>query len=141
MKTKQAPPDAGPHSTGGVAVQATPPAPRRRRRRSTGTPQWAAWLFLLPALVYLVLFYAYPLYRNLDLSLRNYTVRSFVQGGAQFTGLANYRTVFDDPPFAPALTHTVVFTGVCLFFQYAIGLALAVFFNQHFRLSSTLRAL
>jgi multiple sugar transport system permease protein len=91
--------------------------------------------------LYLVLFYAYPLYRNIDLSLRNYTVRSFVQGDAPFTGLANYRTVLDDPTFAPALVHTVVFTAVCLFFQYAIGLALAVFFNQHFRLSATLRAL
>jgi multiple sugar transport system permease protein len=91
--------------------------------------------------LYLVLFYAYPLYRNLDLSLRNYTVRSFVQGNAPFTGLANYRTVFDDPTFGPALTHTVVFTVVCLFFQYTIGLALAVFFSQHFRLSATLRAL
>ena len=28
-----------------------------------------------------------------------------------------------------------------LVFQFAIGLALAVFFNQHFRLSATLRAL
>lgn len=35
----------------------------------------------------------------------------------------------------------MVFTTVCLAFQYAIGLALAVFFNQHFRLSATLRAL
>jgi multiple sugar transport system permease protein len=91
--------------------------------------------------LYLVLFYAYPLYRNIDLSLRNYTVRSFVQGDAPFTGLANYRTVLDDPTFAPALLHTVVFTAVCLVFQYAIGLALAVFFNQRFRLSATLRAL
>lgn len=115
-------------------------APRRGRRRP-GSPQWAAWAFLTPVTLYLVLFYAYPLYRNLDLSLRNYTVRSFVQGDAPFTGLANYRTVLDDPTFAPALLHTVVFTAVCLVFQYAIGLALAIFFNQHFRLSATLRAL
>jgi multiple sugar transport system permease protein len=122
------------------AATAPPPArtaPRRRPR----SQQWAAWAFLTPVTLYLVLFYAYPLYRNIDLSLRNYTVRSFVQGDAPFTGLANYRTVFDDPTFGPALTHTVVFTAVCLFFQYAIGLALAVFFNQHFRLSTTLRAL
>ncbi|WP_427917285.1 carbohydrate ABC transporter permease [Streptomyces sp. cg40] len=112
-------------------------APRRRPR----SQQWAAWAFVTPVTLYLGLFYAYPLYRNLDLSLRDYTVRSFVQGDAPFTGLANYRTVLDDPTFGPALTHTVVFATVCLFFQYAIGLALAVFFNQHFRLSATLRAL
>ncbi|MFJ9244991.1 carbohydrate ABC transporter permease [Streptomyces sp. NPDC101776] len=115
---------------------ATPPA-----RRRPVSPQWAAWAFLTPVTLYLVLFYAYPLYRNLDLSLRDYTVRSFVQGDAPFTGLANYRTVLDDPTFVPALVHTVVFTVVCLFLQYAIGLALAVFFNQNFRLSTTLRAL
>ncbi|MDX3385282.1 sugar ABC transporter permease [Streptomyces niveiscabiei] len=110
----------------------------RRRPRSS---QWAAWAFLTPVTLYLVLFYAYPLYRNLDLSLRHYTVRSFVNGDAPFTGLDNYRTVLDDPTFMPALVHTVLFTAVSLVFQYAIGLALAVFFTQHFRLSATLRAL
>ncbi|KDN79524.1 ABC transporter permease [Streptomyces olindensis] len=120
------------------AVPAEPPRARRRRPTSQ---QLAAWAFLAPVALYLALFYAYPLYRNVDLSLRDYTVRSFVQGDAPFTGLENYRKVFDDPAFGPALTHTIVFTAVCLVFQYAIGLALAVFFNQHFRLSATLRAL
>ncbi|MEU1536159.1 carbohydrate ABC transporter permease [Streptomyces fagopyri] len=121
------------------AVAASTRAARDRRRPAS--PQWAAWSFLAPVTVYLALFYAYPLYRNLDLSLRDYTVRSFVHGDAPFTGLANYRKAFDDPVFAPALLHTAVFTAVCLVFQYAIGLALAVFFNQNFRLSATLRAL
>ncbi|MGW7694554.1 carbohydrate ABC transporter permease [Streptomyces asiaticus] len=122
--------------------EAATTAPERTTpRRRAHSRHWTAWGFLAPVTLYLVLFYAYPLYRNLDLSLRDYTVRSFVQGDAPFTGLANYQTVFDDPTFAPALAHTVVFTAVCLFFQYAIGLALAVFFNQHFRLSATLRAL
>ncbi|MGW1024929.1 carbohydrate ABC transporter permease [Streptomyces sp. NPDC002577] len=124
----------------GAAIAAPPPARTRKCRRSTST-QWAAWGFLTPVTLYLALFYAYPLYRNIDLSVRNYTVRSFVHDDAPFTGLKNYQTVFDDPTFAPALLHTVVFTAVSLVFQYAIGLALAVFFNQHFRLSATLRAL
>jgi multiple sugar transport system permease protein len=89
----------------------------------------------------MVAFFAFPLYRNLDLSLRDYTVRSFVQGGAPFTGLANYAKVFRDPAFTPALTHTVVFTVVSLALQFTIGLALAVFFSKAFRLSATLRAL
>ena len=101
----------------------------------------AAWAFLAPVVIYLIAFYAYPLYRNLDLSLRHYTVRSFVQGDAPFSGLDNYRTVAGDPTFGPALLHTVLFTGVSLVFQFGIGMALAVFFSQHFRLSATLRAL
>jgi multiple sugar transport system permease protein len=117
------------------------PIAQAPRRRTKSPERWAAWGFLAPVLAYLALFYAYPLYRNLDLSLRDYTVRSFVQGGAPFSGLKNYRTVFADPAFLPALLHTLVFTALSLLFQYALGLALAVFFNQHFRLSATLRAL
>ncbi|MEU7722890.1 carbohydrate ABC transporter permease [Streptomyces tibetensis] len=141
MKQTVRPPDHRSVRPLSGAATAVPPPARTTQRRRPVSPQWAAWAFLTPVTLYLALFYAYPLYRNLDLSLRNYTVRSFVQGDAPFTGLENYRKVFDDPTFAPALLHTVVFTGVCLAFQYAIGLALAVFFNQHFRLSATLRAL
>src|SRR4051812_6151784 len=95
--------------SGGVARAAPPGAsPRFARSRS---PQWAAWGFLAPIAIYLIAFYAYPLYRNLDLSLRDYTVRSFVRGDAPFIGLVNYRTVFADPTFAPALLHTLVFTA------------------------------
>jgi len=103
--------------------------------------QWAAWAFLTPVTAYLALFYAYPLYKNIDLSLRNYTVGSFVHGGATFAGFGNYTKVFHDPTFSPALLHTIVFTVASLVFQFTIGLALAVFFHQHFRLSATLRAL
>ncbi len=97
--------------------------------------------FLAPVTIYLFIFYAYPLYRSLDLSLRNYTVRSFVHGHAPFSGLANYRVDIHDPTFTPALLHTLIFTVVSILFQFVIGLALAVFFVQHFRLSATLRAL
>ncbi|MET7881258.1 carbohydrate ABC transporter permease [Micromonospora sp. DT68] len=90
--------------------------------------------------VYLTAFYAYPLYRNVELSLREYTVRSFVQGGAPFAGLDNYRTVLTDSAFGSTLAHTVVFTGASLFFQFTIGMALALFFHNHFPLSRTLRA-
>ena len=110
-------------------------------RDTRSSPQWVAWAFLAPVTVYLVVFYAYPLYRNLELSLHDYTVRSFVQGDARFTGLDNYRAVLRDPTFAPALLHTAVFTLASIAFQFAIGMVLALFFRQHFRLSITLRAL
>ncbi|GAA4566791.1 carbohydrate ABC transporter permease [Planotetraspora kaengkrachanensis] len=112
-----------------------------RAAARTRSGQWAAWAFLAPVAVYLLVFYAYPLYRNVELSLRNYTVRSFVQGDAPFTGFANYVKIFGDATFGPALWHTVVFTVVSLAFQFGIGLALAVFFSRNFRLSATLRAL
>lgn len=108
---------------------------QRARRRL------AAWAFLSPLLAYLVIFYVYPLYKNVDLSIRDYTVRTFVHGGAPLAGLGNYRTVLHDPTFWPALTHTLVFTFVSVAAQFTLGLALALFFQQHFPLSSLLRAL
>ncbi|MFI1995600.1 carbohydrate ABC transporter permease [Actinoplanes sp. NPDC020271] len=119
-------------------VEGRPPQHERSRNRGS---RWAAWAFLAPVIIYLVAFYAYPLYRNLDLSLRHYTVRSFVQGDAPFSGIDNYTTVFGDPTFGPALLHTLVFTFASIAVQFAAGLALAVFFKQHFPLSTTLRAL
>lgn len=120
-----------------------PPAAtsHRGRRSRLAREQVAAWAFLLPVTAYLALFYAYPLYSNIDLSLKNYTVASFVHGGAPFTGFANYLAAFRDPTFIPALEHTAVFTAVSLVFQFTFGMALAVFFYQHFRLSGILRAL
>ncbi|HWU47636.1 MAG TPA: sugar ABC transporter permease [Humibacter sp.] len=122
---------------GGVA-QAAPP---RRAPRRVRSGQWAAWAFLAPVVVYLAAFYAYPLIRNIELSLRDYTVRSFVQGDAPFVGFANYVKVFLNPTFAPAFLHTALFTVISIVFQFAIGMVLAVFFHQNFRLSATLRAL
>ena len=108
-----------------------------RRRRH----QLVAWAFLVPLVAYLLLFYVYPLVTNIDLSLRDYTVRTFVHGGAPLVWFANYGTVFADPTFRTALLDTVVFTAASLVFQYGIGLAMAVFFARNFRLSVTLRAL
>jgi multiple sugar transport system permease protein len=112
-----------------------------RGPRAPRLPRFIAWAYLAPVVIYLIAFYAYPLYRNLDLSLRDYTVRSFVSGDAPFIGLDNFREVFANPTFWPAVIHTAIFVVVSIAFQYAIGLALAVFFNNNFRLSSTLRAL
>ena len=133
MTTVTRPPAVAP-----PAPAAAPTAGRRRRRL---TDSAAAWAFALPVAAYLVLFFAYPLYRNIDLSLRDYTVQSFVQGNAKFIGLHNYATAIHDPVFPEAVWHTLFFTFVSLAFQYSIGLALAIFFNQSFRLSGTLRAL
>jgi multiple sugar transport system permease protein len=119
-----------------------PGAPLRPRRRTGGARrQLTAWAFLLPLVVYLVVFYAYPLLRNLDLSVRAYTLRSFIDGTAPFVGFDNYVEVLTSSAFGPALLNTAVFTFVSILFQFSIGLALAVFFYRKFPLATTLRAL
>jgi multiple sugar transport system permease protein len=103
--------------------------------------QLVGWAFLLPLVAYLLLCYVYPLLTNIDLSIRDYTVRTFVYGGAPLTGFDNYTKVFADPTFGTALLNTALFTVASLAFQYVIGLAMAVFFARSFRLSVTLRSL
>lgn len=129
---------------GGVAgaAPATPAPPvRRRPRRAPGPSRWAAVGFAAPLLVYLALFYAYPLWRNIDLSVHDYTIRAFVQGNAEFVGLEKYVELFGSSTFPTALWNTAVFTIVSIVFQYSIGLALAVFFRSSFRLSAVLRGM
>lgn len=129
---------AGAEGTAGLAP-AVPSGPRRRR--GPDASQWAAVGFAAPLLAYLVLFYAYPLWRNIDLSLHDYTIRAFVQGNPEFVGFDNFADVFASPTFSTALWNTAVFTLVSIAFQFTIGLALAVFFRSSFRLSGLLRAL
>lgn len=124
---------------GQVRDSVTPPAPAARRRIRPTT--WAALAFLAPLLVYLAVFYVYPLYRNVELSLHDYTPRAFVRGNAEWVGLGNYADILASHTFWPAVRNTVIFTVVSIVMQFSIGLALAVFFRRNFRLSAALRGL
>lgn len=115
-------------------IESRPPHRRYQRHKS-----WVAIAFLSPLLVYLAVFYAYPLYRNVDLSLHDYTPVAFVQGNAQFVGLANFSAVIHSATFPVAIVNTIIFVVVSIVFQFGIGLALAVFFRNSFPLSGLLR--
>jgi len=131
---------------GAVAVRhragAAKAAPSRARRtRLRHSTQWAAWGFIAPVVGYLAVFYAYPLYRNIDLSIRSYTVASFITATLRYAGFANYSDIIHNSTFAPALINTAIFVFVSIALQFTIGLALAVFFFRKFPLSGSLRAL
>ncbi|HEX3788730.1 MAG TPA: sugar ABC transporter permease [Pseudonocardiaceae bacterium] len=115
--------------------------PRRPRPRHRGRDRLVRLAFLLPAVLYVLVFFGYPLVNNISISLRDYTTRSFFTGEAPFVGFANYGTVFTDPLFGRAVLNTVLFTVGSIFFQFTIGLALAVFFAGRFPGSTLLRSL
>ncbi len=111
------------------------PARARLRRRL------ARWGFVAPAVLFMLLFFGYPLVRNVVMSFQHYTPKTFFTGEAPFNGADNWSSVLQDALFGKALWHTLVFTAGSLLGQFCIGLALAVFFNRRFPLNGVLRSL
>ena len=115
--------------------------PRRRRVRRPRPGTLAGLGFIAPLLVYLGVFYAYPLYENVSMSLHRFTRATYVTGEAPYAGSEIYREVLASPQFWPTVGHTATFVLVSLLFQYSLGLGLAVFFQRNFPLSAVLRGL
>ncbi|ETJ03035.1 MAG: Sugar ABC superfamily ATP binding cassette transporter, membrane protein [Actinomyces urogenitalis DORA_12] len=113
------------------------PARRRQQRRE----ELAKWAFLTPAIAFLLLFFGYPIIKNVTMSLQEYTTKTFYTGEAPFVGLDNYIAVIRSSVFTTALLNTVLFTVGSIIGQFTIGLALAVFFKKRFPLSGVMRSL
>ncbi|GGW14026.1 ABC transporter permease [Streptomyces capoamus] len=125
-------------TTASAAVsEAGRPAPGRPRRRR-GPAQWG---FVAPAVLFMMLFFGYPLVHNVVMSFQHYTPKTFFTGEAPLNGFANWSNVLRDPLFGKALWHTLVFTAGSLLGQFCVGLALAVFFHRTFPLNGALRSL
>ena len=99
------------------------------------------WAFVAPAMVFVLVFFGYPIVKNLTMSFENYSTTTFFTGAAPWVGLANYRTIVDDPIFVTTVVNTALFTVGSIVFQFIIGLGLALFFRRHFPLSGFLRSL
>lgn len=98
-------------------------------------------LFLLPAVLYILAFFGFPIVRNLMMSFQDYTASTFYTGEAPFVGLDKYRSAVTSPLFVTSLVNTFLFTAGSILGQFTIGLGLAVFFKQRFPFSNTLRSL
>ncbi|MGI3780400.1 MAG: carbohydrate ABC transporter permease, partial [Janthinobacterium lividum] len=122
-------------SPGGAGL----PKPQRNQVRSR--KRWSLWLFVAPAVVYLLAFFAVPVINNVTMSFRNYTTATFYTGQAPFVGFANYVAVFTSGLFGKLTLNTVIFTFVSLVATFVIGLLLAVFFDKNFPLNGILRSL
>jgi len=106
------------------------------------TPERALQLlFLVPAVAYLLLFFGYPVVKNILMGFQHYTTSTFYTGEAPWVGLANYSAVIGSAVFSKALVNTALFTIGSIAGQFVIGLALAVFFRRKFPLSGVLRSL
>jgi multiple sugar transport system permease protein len=99
------------------------------------------WLFVAPAILFVLVFFGYPIVQNVVMSLQKYTTATFYTGEAPWVGIANYANIFADPIFVTTIVNTALFTVGSIVLQFSIGLALALFFKRHFPLSGFLRSL
>jgi multiple sugar transport system permease protein len=138
MKTQTGIPVPALAGTGRLFEMGTGPGPRvsawRRQQR-------AGWLFLTPAILYLLFAFALPIIYNIMLSFENTSPATIANLTAPFAGLANYRFILNDPTSRTAIVHTLEFTAGSLVGQFVIGFAFALLFTLRFPGRSVARSL
>ncbi len=97
----------------------------RDQERQTG------WWLLAPAVILLLLVYAYPIGRSFWLSLFTQNLGTELQ--PVFTGLNNYGRMAIDGRFWQSIGNTTLFTAISVLLELLLGLGTALVLNQSFR--------
>jgi multiple sugar transport system permease protein len=92
---------------------------------------------MVPGLVILILFMAYPFFLGIYLSLTDKMV-GFPD--FDFVGLDNYRLLLNDPVFRLTVANTFIYSFITVPFKLVLGLGLALVLNQKFHFSRFVRA-
>jgi multiple sugar transport system permease protein len=98
--------------------------------------RWLAVALLLPTVVLLGLFIAYPFVKGVLLSVTD----SKVGVPGQFIGLENFERLWNDSIFRVAVRNTFVYTIVTTILKLALGLWLAMLLNRNFKGKALTRA-
>ena len=98
----------------------------------------AAWWFLLPAVMAVLLVAGWPLARTIWFSLTD--ARLDEAGAPGFVGLANYALLIADPDWWNAVRNTVVFAVVSVTCETVLGLVIALALNERMRGRGLMRA-
>ncbi len=96
----------------------------RRREQNT------AWIMLLPALLLLLLVFAYPIARAFWLSLFTQNLGTKLQ--PEFSGLDNYVRMAGDGRFWQSFVTTSIFTTTSVLLELLLGMGIAIVLNQRF---------
>jgi multiple sugar transport system permease protein len=111
-------------------------APPPKRQRLLENERRLAFMLLLPTMLLLGIFIAYPFVRGIVLSVTD----SRVGVAGDFVGLDNFRRLWGDSIFRTAVYNTFIYTGVTTVFKLGLGLWLAVLLNRNFRGKAFTRA-
>ena len=88
-----------------------------------------AYLFLLPTLVYLIIFQLYPLVENLRLSFTDLSLINRESG--QYIGFENYEHfLFNDYRFWTVFKNTIIWVFGSVLFQFLVGVPSALLLNK-----------
>lgn len=89
----------------------------------------AAWIFVFPALLGMLIFIIIPIFFSFGLSFAKWDLLNPIQ----FVGLDNYKEIFTELLFGKILLNTVVFALATSFFGVIIPLILAAIMNSKIR--------
>ena len=106
-------------------------ATRRRQTSSFSRRETrAGLLFILPWLISLLIFTAYPVFGTLGLSFTEYNIIK----PPKFIGLDNFQQMFfEDPAYWVAVRNTLIYAGAAVVLRLIFSLALALVLNMGVR--------
>ena len=114
--------------------------PKRQRLSQRKQECLVGFLFVGPALIYMLLLIGYPIVYNIGLSFLDVSAFNLASGAERpFIGFQNYRTVFANEIMGYALWNTFFYTIGSIAVQFSIGFMLALLFNQKFALAKPIR--
>ena len=103
-------------------AQHSPVGPQRTPWKLSG-----GYLFVAPAVLYIVLLVFLPTVRVASLSLTQ-TIR--LGGGTRFVGLENFKTILSDPLFRRAVAQTFQWSILTTIGDFTLGFFLALAMNS-----------
>lgn len=103
-----------------------------------------AYLFIVPGILYMLIFCLYPIAYNLILGMQNMQVSNMVNKSYKFVGISQYKELLfgkSSEVFFIALKNTFVYTVFSIIFQFTLGFAFALLFAKKFKTAKFLRGL
>ena len=97
-----------------------------------------ALLFSAPAMIPMIVFWIYPIFRSLAISMTDW---DYISPTYNYVWLENYASIFDSSGFTKAVNVTLLFALYTVIPSMVIGLGLALLFQNKFRGRGVYRAL
>jgi len=96
---------------------------KKKTYRAENSPR--AWLFLLPAIIFIGIFTIYPLFRTFMMSTQSNSILN-----PTFIGFTNFPVVINDPQFKLAMTNTFIYAVTVVPLSLIISMIIALILHE-----------